>query len=291
MTWQKIAKEIFPEEFKQFERLNGRRPDAVEFTDIASDVQRRDLTINALFYDIDKGEIVDFVGGIDDIQNGIVKAVGDPGARFAEDRLRILRALRFATRMGSQLDPATAQAIKNDNKLSGVSPERIRDEFLKGILATRSVPSFLDMMEEYDLWPQVFPGLNVARVPIDTKNVPVVLARLLWGNAPDLVAKRLNALKYSADEVAQVTFLLRFKDLTPENAFRLRKAYLISKLSDKDLIEFAAMKSTPEPRLVRAFLKYRPTITGDELMAQGFTGAQLGKEMERRETELFKELL
>lgn len=82
----------------------GRRPDAVAFTTIENDVKRRDLTINALFYDIAKGEVVDFVGGIEDIKNGVVRAVGDPTERFDEDRLRILRVIRFAARMGAGMD-------------------------------------------------------------------------------------------------------------------------------------------------------------------------------------------
>lgn len=95
----------------------GRRPDSVEFTDISTDVQRRDLTINALFYDIKSHEVVDYVGGIEDIKNNVVRTVGDPHQRFAEDRLRILRAFRFAGRMGADLDPTTAAAIHADNSL------------------------------------------------------------------------------------------------------------------------------------------------------------------------------
>lgn len=129
----------------------GRRPDAVEFTDIATDVMRRDLTINALFYDMSTGEVVDYVGGIEDLHNGVVKAVGDPKERFDEDRLRILRAIRFAARMGSQLDPETREAIKADNSLRGVSPERIRDEFLKGIKSAKSVPEFIAMISDLNL--------------------------------------------------------------------------------------------------------------------------------------------
>ena len=111
----------------------GRRPDAVEFTDIQTDVLRRDLTINALFFDIDTNEVVDLVGGVEDLKNGVVRTVGNPADRFGEDRLRILRAIRFAGRFGSELDPAVEAALKKDNSLKGVSPERIRDEFLKGI--------------------------------------------------------------------------------------------------------------------------------------------------------------
>ncbi|NIQ16264.1 MAG: hypothetical protein GTO02_18295, partial [Candidatus Dadabacteria bacterium] len=83
-NWKQIAKELLPNEFAEFMDFagSGRRPDAVKFTDIDSDVKRRDLTINALFYDIDTGEVVDLVGGIDDLKNGRIKTVGRPEERF-----------------------------------------------------------------------------------------------------------------------------------------------------------------------------------------------------------------
>lgn len=270
----------------------GRRPDSVEFTTIENDVLRRDLTINALFYDIDRGEIVDYVGGIADIENGVVKAVGSASERFEEDPLRILRAIRFAAKMGSNLDDDTATAIKTNNKLNGVSPERIRDEFLKAIRAAKSVHHLLRLIEEYDLWPQIFPGVpNVQISGYDTKNIPVFLACALLENDPVFLAKKLNALKYNAVEVQQVCFLVRFADLKPNNAFKLRKAYATSKLNDSDLDEFHSIKGEPAENLYHAFLAYSPITTGESLMAAGFSGSQIGSEMERIETERFKELL
>jgi tRNA nucleotidyltransferase/poly(A) polymerase len=269
----------------------GRRPTGVEFTSIENDVLRRDLTVNALFYDIDSGEVVDLVGGLDDIKNNIVRAVGDPVERFDEDRLRILRAIRFAGRMGSEIDKQTAAAIDMDNSLNGVSPERIRDEFLKGMLSAKSVTHFFDMIEEYDLWPQIFPGLNVSRIEIESRNVPVVLARLLWANDPATTSKRLNNLKYTSIEASQVSFLLRLKDLNVNNAFKMKKAFMTSHLSDEDIREFAALKGTPSLKIVDAFIEYVPSIKSDALMARGLKGAELGKEIERLETEIFRKML
>lgn len=265
----------------------GRRPDSVEFTDIEHDVQRRDLTINALFYDIDAGEIVDLVGGIKDIEDGVVRAVGDPKERFDEDRLRILRALRFAARMGGGLDRATSEAITADNNLKGVSPERIRDEFLKGIKSARDIHQFLDMFGDYDLWPQVFPGLKVSPDGLRTSDPSVLLALLLDQNDPQAVSKHLNALSYSSAECSQVAFLLRFKGLEFGNAYRLRKAADGAHVSDEQLKDYAAARGLPHPNLLRAFLKYRPSVSGNDVMADGFSGAALGKELERRETEIF----
>jgi len=270
----------------------GRRPDSVEFTTIENDVMRRDLTINALFYDIEKEEIVDYVGGITDIENNVVKAVGTASLRFSEDRLRILRAIRFAAKMGSSLDDDTEFAIKNDNNLSGVSPERIRDEFLKAIRAAKSVPYLLQLIEEYDLWPQILPGVsNIQTSGFDTKNIPIFLACLLRENDPMFLVKKLNQLKYNAVEVQQITFLVRFYFLGSENAFKLYKLFKTSKLSESDLDEFCSVTGMPGEKLLHAFLAYKPVTTGESLTAAGFTGSQIGSEMERIETERFKSLL
>lgn len=292
-----VVKVITPEgneyEIATFRRDigKGRRPDAVEFTDIENDVKRRDLTINALFYDIDANQIVDFVGGIEDIEKGVVRAVGDPTERFDEDRLRILRALRFAGRMGSNIDKASSEAIMANNSLAGVSPERIRDEFLKGIKSAKNVQRFFDMVGQYDLWPQIFPGLRVTPDGISTRNVIVALAQLLNTNDSVLTAKKLNALKYSATEASQVRFLLVFKDLTPENAYKTRKLFDASHMDDETIREFADAQGSPSRALVDAFVQYHPTVNGQDLMSQGFTGQQLGRELERQETLLFRELL
>lgn len=269
----------------------GRRPDAVEFTSIENDVMRRDLTINALFYDIDAGEIVDYVGGMEDIKNGVVRAVGDAKERFDEDRLRILRALRFAARMGSSIDSSAAKAISADNSLKGVSPERIRDEFLKGVKAAKDVLHFFNMIEEFNLWPQIMPGLNVIQRYSSVRDVPVMLALLLDANEPQLVSKRLNALKYSATECAQTSFLLQFKNLDINNAVRLKKLATSCHISDNQLETYALEHGTPSQNLVRAFIQYQPTIRGDDLMAQGYSGAALGKELEKLERELFSKMV
>jgi hypothetical protein len=111
-----------------------RRPDHVEFSDAEHDAQRRDFTINALFLDPFHGGpesgVIDFVGGLADLRAGVVRAVGDPEKRLAEDHLRALRAVRFAARLGFAIEPGTAAAIRaHARDLLGVSRERIGEEF------------------------------------------------------------------------------------------------------------------------------------------------------------------
>lgn len=269
----------------------GRRPDAVSFTTIDQDVARRDLTINALFYDIQSQTIVDYVGGINDIENNIVKTVGSPGERFGEDRLRILRAIRFAARMGSGLDPETSAAIKRDNSLAGVSGERIRDEFLKGIKSAKSVPQFLALVSEYNLWDSIFPGLQVNRSFVDTKDIPVQLGILLRENDPKNLGTKLNTLKYPADEVSAIHFLVMFQGLSVELAFRFKRLFKNSHLNDLQLREFSKFAGHPDQKLVDAFIRFEPSVSGATLQGEGYQGVELGKEMNRRETEIFKRLL
>ncbi|USN99766.1 MAG: CCA tRNA nucleotidyltransferase [Phycisphaeraceae bacterium] len=121
---------------KDFEYGDKRRPDRVEFTDAEHDARRRDFTINALFLDPLEPDaarqVIDFVGGQDDLTRRLVRAVGDPDERLAEDHLRALRAVRFACRLGFEIDPRTADAIRaHTADLAGVSRERIGEELRK----------------------------------------------------------------------------------------------------------------------------------------------------------------
>ena len=115
------------------EYSDGRRPDAVHFeTDPAKDAQRRDFTVNGLMMDPDSGEVLDFVGGRADLQRGVIRAIGDPEARFREDHLRLLRAIRFAARLKFQIEPATFDAIReNHASILKVAAERVREELVR----------------------------------------------------------------------------------------------------------------------------------------------------------------
>lgn len=108
---------------------DGRHPESVAFCDEQTDAQRRDFTINGMFYDPLTDEVLDYVGGREDLQHGVVRAIGDPQARFHEDYLRLLRAVRFAARFRFEVEPATWEALREAaDGLSGVSSERVFQE-------------------------------------------------------------------------------------------------------------------------------------------------------------------
>ena len=112
---------------------DGRHPDAVRYTQSAKeDVQRRDFTINGLLLDPENDQVLDYVGGQMDLKNGIVRAIGVPARRFEEDKLRMLRAVRFAARFGYKIEDETFSAIRDlAGEIKQVSRERVRDELLK----------------------------------------------------------------------------------------------------------------------------------------------------------------
>ena len=141
----------------------GRRPDAVNFSTIDKDVLRRDLTINALFYDIEKKEVVDLVGGIADIQSNSIRTVGRAQERFEEDPLRKLRALRFQASTGGKLDKQLHDALQSDPSLKGVSAERIRDEFVKSIKKAKNPSDYLNMSDKLGFTQQILPNLKVSK--------------------------------------------------------------------------------------------------------------------------------
>lgn len=137
---------------------DGRHPDEVRFTkDPQEDAQRRDFTINGMMLDPATNEILDFVGGQDDLKKGIIRAIGDPNRRFEEDKLRMLRAVRFAARFNYQIDPATLNAIQNlAPKIHQVSAERMREELTKMLTEGQARRAF-ELLDQTKLLREVLP--------------------------------------------------------------------------------------------------------------------------------------
>ena len=139
---------------------DGRHPDEVRFSkDPREDVARRDFTINGLLMDPVSGEVLDFVEGRKDLEAGILRTIGDPAQRFAEDKLRMLRAVRFAARFGYRIDPPTLEAMqKMSSQIHQVSRERVREELTKMLTEGRARQAFL-LLDESDLLFEVLPEI------------------------------------------------------------------------------------------------------------------------------------
>ena len=143
---------------------DGRHPDRVIYSKTPQeDVQRRDFTINGLLMRHNSGEVLDFVGGQQDLQAGIIRAIGEPERRFTEDKLRMMRAVRFAARFGFEIEPATFRAIQRRVKeIHQVSPERLREELTK-MLTEGAARRAFELLDESWLLGQVLPEIGAMK--------------------------------------------------------------------------------------------------------------------------------
>jgi len=292
-----VIKAITPDEPEGYEiatfRIDvgsGRRPQGVEFTSIDKDVLRRDLTVNALFYDIEKEQVVDLVGGVDDLNKNIIRTVGDPKERFSEDSLRKLRAVRFAAKLGSAIDPALHTSLKHDNSLSGVSPERIRDEFLKILRSSKDVLQSIKLLQDYGFLDQIFPGLEIQTDKVSQSFPMATVALMLRDNPPQTVGKELNKLTWTSEEVNQISFLLNLLKLSENTAYELKKKERLARFYYLEEIEDFAKQAGIDPKIIQAYFEYKPGIKSEDLMAQGFKGPELGREIKRRESVRFQDV-
>ncbi len=137
---------------------DGRRPVAVEFAEERADALRRDFTINGLFLDPATDEVLDYVGGRADLRARRVRAIGDPRDRFAEDYLRMLRAVRFASVLGFRLDAATADAIREQaHRIRRIAHERVRDELLRILTASPGAGAGILLLRDTGLLAEILP--------------------------------------------------------------------------------------------------------------------------------------
>jgi poly(A) polymerase len=151
---------------------DGRRPDHVEFCSAEQDALRRDFTINGMFYDPDTNKTIDYVGGQQDLKQGIVRAIGNPHERLAEDKLRMLRAVRFAARFNFALDTSTADAVGvHAADLNQVSVERITNE-LRQMLRHPSRSEALRLLVETNLFQIMFPHTSSANTETAARLFP-----------------------------------------------------------------------------------------------------------------------
>lgn len=143
--------------------LDGRHPASVRFTTAEEDAERRDFTINGMFFDPLSDRVLDFVGGQEDLRRRVVRAIGDPRKRFAEDKLRMIRGIRFAARLDFTLDPSTAEAIREmAPEIHQVSKERIGDELVKILTGRRSQRAF-ELLSENALLQEILPEIEAMK--------------------------------------------------------------------------------------------------------------------------------
>ena len=187
------------------EYSDGRHPDDIEFTgNLYEDVNRRDFTINALCWNPEVG-LIDYADGEEDIKNRVVRCVGDPDRRFAEDGLRILRGLRFSSALDFEIDPMTAEsAIHNKDNLSGIAVERILTELKKLLVGPRAEQVLLQFRPIFDKILPELSGLSADQYMLAARRVSLTppspelrLAALFYGVNMETLNECALRLKFS----------------------------------------------------------------------------------------------
>ncbi len=273
---------------------DGRRPDGVRFTDLREDVLRRDFTVNGLAMDADTGVVIDLVGGMADIGNRLIRAIGDPELRFGEDRLRELRAVRFAAVTGFAIEPATLDAIRRNAVFIGsVSVERIAAEYTKMLTAGDPAGGFR-LAVESGLLAETIPELcdpgenDLAIRTLDLLNgsgACVMWAAVLAQLGPAGAITAMHRLKQSNRDAAAVSSILEIAadavsfppaDLAVEK--RLLGRELIAEGLRLAEARFVAAGKSTGPIITarkklagysRADLHPAPLVTGNDCLAAG----------------------
>ena len=260
----------------------GRRPKAVDFTDIQGDIKRRDLTVNALFYDIGRNEVVDLVGGLEDLKKKLVRTVGQAEQRFDEDPLRKLRALRFNAALGGKIHTDTLVALKKNPSLKGVSSERVREEFIKSIMKAKSPKKYMELSDELGFTKQILPNLNVSKPYINENDYIVFLAWIIRKNDVNSISSKLNNLKYSAKEVFNIMFLNTLQKFNPKNIYMVKKFQEKTNLSNEQIIKFGKLLKQDFQRLAR----FKLSVKGSDV-PKGLKGKEIGDKIKDMEFDKF----
>ncbi|MCH2056936.1 MAG: polynucleotide adenylyltransferase PcnB [Thalassotalea sp.] len=215
---------------KQCKKISKQSADGMLLRDniygsIDEDAERRDFTINALYYNVADFNIYDFADGVKDIEARKIKLIGDPETRYREDPVRMLRAVRFATKLDMTISEETAAPIKPMSSLLGnIPPARMFEEFLKLFISGDAVANF-DMLREYDLFKYLFPQLEQALLAEDNETL-LAFVRLAMANTDERINQNLRVtpafllaafLWYPLSR--QVTQLRQNSQLTPQDAF------------------------------------------------------------------------
>jgi tRNA nucleotidyltransferase/poly(A) polymerase len=284
--------------------IDGRRPESVVFSSPELDAQRRDFTVNGMFFDPVKGEHLDFVGGRADLAAKVLRAIGDPHARFAEDKLRILRAARMATRFELTIEPVTFEAAREmASEIRVVSAERIAEE-LRKLFAHANRARGLNLLRELNLLPPVLPELECEAFDRGVRAVAALgprasfelaFATAMHAVAPKAVEAIAERLKLSNVEAVRLAWLvqnsavllgapsMRASKLKPllvhpgiGELLELHRAIAVSEGTSDAHVAFCegVLRDTPAH-----VLNPPPVVTGEHLIALGLKPGPLFKRL------------
>jgi tRNA nucleotidyltransferase/poly(A) polymerase len=262
--------------------------------DTKEDSQGRDLTVNSLYYDINAKKIIDHVGGLRHLKDGVVKFNGKGSDRLGEDGTRKFRALRILNTMPhGKLDPDSEKDIQS-NKDEEIAPEEIREEFLKAIKNLHTnVTKVLQSYDKVGLLDALFPGLELDRNFPDCKTCktpPIVLASLLKKNKPSKLVKVLKELKYSEREIKDAVYLINLLVFHPDYIYDYKKEILNTSLTKRQILDWAKMNDL-DKNVIEKLVDYKFSVNHQELIDQGLNGDELRNSVRDLEAKNFKKHL
>ncbi len=311
-----LAYENFQIEIASFRRdgpyLDGRRPSHIVLATPEEDARRRDFTVNALFFNIGSLEVIDYVDGVKDIQAKLIKAVGDPALRFTEDKLRMLRALRFSSQLDFEIEASTLRAISEKrNELGQVSSERITDEICKWLNCSNLLPCLNGLwttgllkrlhsnfekyfdQSAYDDLTSYF-STSLINISISVK-LCLLFSCFVKKNQDiefDDLKHSLKSMKFSKDQISEVLWILKyyfkffnFKDLALYEQIEICAHSSVSSLRDFSRIVNPSLSKSLEPQFLLINKEYlvnaklpKAFLDGESLKALGFKpGREMGE--------------
>ncbi|MHC4180976.1 MAG: CCA tRNA nucleotidyltransferase [Planctomycetota bacterium] len=274
---------------------DGRHPDHVTFSSAEADASRRDFTINGLFFDPIEQRVIDFVGGKEDLAGGVIRAIGRASERFGEDKLRMLRAVRFSATFDFQIDADTLEAIRQmAAQITVVSPERIAMEMRRMLVEPRRVEAVRMMLDTglaAAVLPEIVPGDDARRKRLDhalavldrlsRPGFPLAMGALLHELVDPAGARRIcRRWRLSNKETARGVWLVGHRSALADARSmpwsQLQPILISEGIEDLLALHEAASPGSGEVAYCRSLLEQPrealdppPLLTGDDLLAHG----------------------
>jgi len=267
-------------------------------TNCAEDSENRDLTINAMYYDIAGNKIIDHCGGIRHLQNGDIKFVGKASDKLKENGMVKYRAMRFMNTIpNGKFDNETAEAFKkaaSEDEDMDTTPDKIRDEFLNALENAHSnVAKVIKSYESHGLLEKVFPKLKLdTNLPEGVgKNRAIILACLLKNNQPSKLVPKLKELRYTDREIKDAVYLINLLWFAPDYVYEFKKELLNTGLTKRQIIDWAKLNKL-DREMVEKLVDYNLKVNGTDLAEkEGLQGDDLKNRVKELEAHEFKRTL
>jgi tRNA nucleotidyltransferase/poly(A) polymerase len=263
----------------------------------AEDCENRDVTINALYYDVAANQIIDHCGGIRHLQDGVVRPIGNADEKLKKDGMTKYRMIRMMNILpNGRMDDDTKNSIaKYAGEDDDLPPEKIREEFLRGLEhAHTNVKKYIKSYHDNGLLEKVFPHLQLSYEFPDCgtcKNRAIVLAYLLKDNKPAKLVKQLRELKYTDREIKDAVYLINLLWFGPDHIYDFKRELLNTSLTKRQLIDWAKLNKL-DKEMIQKLIDYNFKVSDNAVMEkEGLQGDMLRDRVKRLEADEFKKTL